>query len=66
MTQKELCSLCTEYSIDTKCENKNSCKILAILKENKQLKEENTRLKKENKEMRIKESWEKFPDAMGK
>ena len=33
---------------------------------NEQLKEENKRLRKENEERRIRESWEKFPDMMGK
>ena len=66
MTRTELCEMCTEYSIDTKCENKESCKLQAILTENEQLKEENTRLRKENEERRIRESWEKFPDMMGK
>lgn len=66
MTRKELCEMCTEYSTDTKCENKKSCKLQAILTENAQLKEENKRLRKENEERRIRESWDKFPDMMGK
>lgn len=66
MTRKELCEMCTEYSVDTKCENKDSCKLQAILTENAMLKAENKRLKEENREMRIRESWEKFPDMMGK
>lgn len=66
MTRKELCEMCTEYSTDTKCENRETCKLQAILTENAQLKEENNRLHKENEERRIRESWEKFPDMMGK
>ena len=66
MTRKELCEMCTEYSADTKCENKETCKLQAILTENAQLKAENVRLKKDNDDMRIRESWEKFPDMMGK
>ena len=66
MTRKELCKMCTEYSSDTKCENKESCKLQAILTENAQLKKENKRLRKENEERRIRESWEKFQDMMGK
>ena len=34
MTQKELCSMCDNYSTDTKCENKESCKLMQMLKEN--------------------------------
>lgn len=66
MTRKELCEMCTEYSVDVKCDNKNSCKLQAILTENSKLKEENRKLKKENEERRIRESWEKYPDMMGK
>lgn len=66
MTRKELCEMCTEYSVDTKCENKEMCKLQAILTENAQLKKENRELRQENKERRIMESWEKFPDMMGK
>ena len=66
MTRKELCEMCTEYSVDTKCENKETCKLQGILTENAQLKAENRKLKKDNTEMSIRESWEKFPDMMGK
>ena len=66
MTRKELCEMCTEYSTDTKCDYKETCKLQAILTENAQLKEESKRLRKENQEMKIRESWEKFPDMMGK
>ncbi|MBP3577693.1 MAG: hypothetical protein J6K15_06250 [Lachnospiraceae bacterium] len=66
MTRKELCEMCTEYSTDTKCENRENCKLQEILTENTQLKEENKRLRKENEERRIRESWDKFPDMMGK
>lgn len=66
MTRKELCEMCTEYANDAKCENKESCKLQAILKENKRLKAENKELRKANEEMRIRESWEKYPDMMGK
>ena len=58
--------MCTEYSTDAKCENKDTCKLQAILTESIKLKEENRRLREENKERRIRESWEKFPDMMGK
>ena len=66
MTRKELCEMCTEYSTDTKCENRENCKLQEILTENAKLKEENKRLRKENEERRIRESWDKFPDMMGK
>lgn len=66
MTKKELCEMCTEYSADIKCENRKTCKLQGILTENAQLKAENKELKKDNERMRIRESWEQFPDMMGK
>lgn len=66
MTRKELCKMCTEYASDVKCENKKTCKLQAILTENARLKAENTELRKANNEMRIRASWEKYPDMMGK
>lgn len=38
MTKKELCEMCTEYSVGVKCEHKDSCKLQAILTENFELK----------------------------
>ena len=66
MTRKELCEMCTEYSVDIKCEYKDSCKLQAILTENSKLKEENRKLKKENQELRAEISWTKYPDTMGR
>lgn len=34
MTEKELCLMCESYSEDTKCEQRDSCKLMAVLKEN--------------------------------
>lgn len=59
MTQKELCEMCTEYSVDTECEHKDSCKLQAILKENDYL-------RKKLKEHEARESWDRFPEAMGR
>lgn len=66
MTRKELCKMCTEYSAEIKCENKDKCKLQAILTENARLKAENKELKRRIREIEIRESWEKFPDMMGK
>lgn len=44
MTQKNLCNMCNNYSVDNECELKNSCELMAILKENEKLKEENNKL----------------------
>lgn len=66
MTDKELCSMCTEYSTETKCDHKNDCKLLGILKENRQLKEELRETKKELSDLQIRKSWEDYPEMMGR
>lgn len=66
MTRKELCEMCTEYSTDTKCENKDTCKLQAILTENARLKAENKELKRKNNDLESARRWEMFPDMMGK
>ena len=66
MTRKQLCEMCTEYSTEVACENRESCELQKILAENETLRAENKKLHKENEEMRIDKSWEKFPEMMGK
>lgn len=58
MTERELCNMCTEYAKGTRCENKDICKLLNIIKENKTL-------KKENAELRQKMSYMVNPNAIG-
>lgn len=38
MTEKEVCLMCENYSEDTKCDQHDSCKLMAVLKENRALK----------------------------
>ena len=38
MTEKEVCLVCENYSEDTKCNQKDICKLMAVLKENWALK----------------------------
>ena len=66
MTKKELCEMCTEYSVDTRCENQDSCKLQAILTENARLKDEIKELKSKNNDLESRRRWEMFPDMMGK
>lgn len=66
MTKKELCEMCTEYSVGAKCENKDTCKLQEILKENAALKAEVRELKNKNSDLEARKSWEKFPETMGK
>jgi hypothetical protein len=68
MTKKELCSMCTEYMVDAKCEMEKDCKLLKLLNDNtqlrKKLKEARRDLKEKNHESYLR-SWEKSPDRMG-
>lgn len=66
MTNNELCNMCTEYSTETKCDHKNDCKLLGVLKENRQLKEELRETKKELSDLQIRKSWEDYPEMMGR
>ena len=65
MTEKELCNMCTEYSQDVKCENKDTCKLLNVVRDNKRLIEENRALKKEVSELRVNMSYMRDPNAIG-
>ena len=65
MTEKELCNMCTEYSQDVKCENKDTCKLLNVVRENKELRKENASLKKEVSELRLEMSYMRDPNAIG-
>jgi hypothetical protein len=66
MTEKEICQMCTEYSIDTKCDFKDKCKLIALVRENRKLKTELKAVKKELTELKSIRSWELYPDRMGK
>lgn len=65
MTEHELCNMCTEYSADVKCENRDACKLLNIIKENQALKKENKDLKRANEELRLNMSYMINPNTIG-
>lgn len=65
MTEKELCNMCTEYSQDVKCENRGTCKLLNVVRENRRLTEENKKLKKEVYKLRVERSYMRDPNAIG-
>ena len=58
ITKKEVCEMCTKHSENVKCENKDTCKLLNLIDENKEL-------KKENSELRCKMSYMINPNAIG-
>lgn len=58
MTERKLCNMCTEYAKGIRCENKDTCALLKIIKENKAL-------KRENAELRQKMSYMIDPNAIG-
>lgn len=43
--EHELCTMCKDYEKNKKCKNKDTCKLLKIINENKSLKNENSKLK---------------------
>ena len=72
MTKKQLCEMCTEYSIETTCDIKDTCKLQNILNENadlkrqlKQIKKELRQKKKKLEDLEIRQSWERNPERMG-
>ena len=66
MTSTDLCKMCTEYSIHSKCEYRKTCELQKILKENKDLKAKNKELKAKVEELEVEKSWRDNPDMMGK
>lgn len=65
MTEKEVCLMCENYSEDTKCDRKDSCKLMAVLKENRELKKKVSRLKRQLDESELKRSYMINPNAIG-
>ena len=66
VTSTELCKMCTEYSIHSKCEYRKSCKLQEILEKNKKLRAENKELREKVKKLETDKQWTDFPDMMGK
>ena len=66
MTNTELCRMCTEYSTDTRCDNKKDCKLQKILMENKKLRAENKELRVKTEKLETDKRWTDFPDMTGK
>lgn len=58
--------MCTEYSSELKCENKEKCKLQKVLMDNAKLRAENKELKEKVEKLESNSSWDKFPDMMGK
>lgn len=66
MTEKEICKLCNNYAVDIKCDFKDKCKLIALVKENKNLKLELRTVKKDLAELKTIRSWELSPERMGR
>ena len=62
MTEKEVCLMCENYSEDTKCDQHDSCKLMAVLKENRKLKKKVSQLKRQSE---LKRSYMVNPSAIG-
>lgn len=65
MTEKEVCLMCENYSEDTKCDQHDSCKLMAVLKENRALKKKVSQLKRQLDESELKRSYMVNPNAIG-
>ena len=65
MTEKEVCLMCENYSEDTKCDQQDSCKLIAVLKENRKLKKKVSQLKRQLDESELKRSYMVNPSAIG-
>ena len=65
MTEKEVCLMCENYSEDTKCDQQDSCKLMAVLKENRKLKKKVSQLKRQLDESELKRSYMVNPNAIG-
>ena len=57
--------MCQEYCIEHKCEMENSCKLISVLKENKELKKQVNSLKKELSDTKLKMSYMINPNVIG-
>lgn len=64
MTSTELCKMCTEYSIYSKCKYKKSCKLQKILKENKKLRAENKELREKIEKLETDKRLTDYPDKV--
>ena len=65
MTEKEVCLMRENYSEDTKCDQHDSCKLMAVLKENRVLKKKVSQLKHRLDESELKRSYMVNPSAIG-
>ena len=59
MTEKEVCLMCENYSEDTKCDQHDSCKLMAALKKKV------SQLKRQLDESELKRSYMVNPSAIG-
>jgi hypothetical protein len=57
--------MCQEYDIEHKCEMENSCKLISVLKENKELKKKVNYLRKELSDTKLKISYMINPNTIG-
>lgn len=66
MISIELCRMCNEYSIHSRCEYRKTCKLQKVLEDNAKLRAENKELKAKVRKLESDASWDKFPDMMGR
>ena len=57
--------MCQECDIEHKCEMENSCKLISVIKENKELKKKVNSLRKELSDTKLKMSYMINPNIIG-
>ena len=65
MKNTDICRMCDNYATDAKCEIQADCAIMAVLRENADLKKQVANLQKELTDARIKMSYMINPNAIG-
>lgn len=65
MNRTEICLMCNNYSVDTKCDHSKDCKIMNVMIENATLKKQVKELKKELENLKLKMSYMIDPNAIG-
>lgn len=65
MSKTEICQMCDNYSVRTRCDNRKDCKIMKMIDENVALKKQVRELKKELADAKLKMSYMVNPCAIG-
>lgn len=65
MKKTDICRICDNFDVGRKCDNEDKCILIAMQKENTELKKQVAELKKELADTKRKMSYMVNPDAIG-